>query len=334
MLDRLLRQSALGEVRRSPRFLGLMGVMLVAAIGYGAREQARLVYTSELTGNASGIGEAAAIFAVGIAVGGLLGGRLSDRFNPSRVLIAALAVQGAASLVTAALIVSDIPWGTPYFLVTIVDGVFAGVGVPSLAATQAAVVPTTARGAAEIISILRLGIGGALGLVLAGLSPSPAVTLVAIGVAVLVLLIPIAVITNPVVFAAGRALKVARDQLLGVLRTHRVLSRVVVADLVLCVAIPTQFSNVFLATDRDKSLVIPILLSGVLGVLVGRLLLTLTGSHGQVRRDLVVSFGTFILVAVLGIPVVASTLVHSATWIPVTLLFIGSGTTAYAQGML
>lgn len=245
-----------------------------------------------------------------------------------------IALQGLLSLVTASLILGDVPWGTPYFLVTLADGVCAGIGVPALAATQAVMVPTTARGAAEIISIFRLGIGGALGLILAGMSPSPAVTLVAIGVVLVALVIPIGVISRPVVFGPRGLLQVAGDRLREVLRSHPVLARVVVSDLVLCVAVPTQFSNVFLATDRDGSLVTPVLLSGVLGVLTGRLFLSLTGSHGQVRRDLVQSYGTFVVLALLGIPIAAWGLVDTTVWIPVTLLFVGSAVTAYAQGLL
>lgn len=89
-----LRHSALGEVLHSPRFLALMGVMLIAAVGYGAPYVSRLRYTTELTGD---------------------------------------------------------------LLIAFADGAFAGACIPPLAMTQPAIVPTNARGAAEIISILRMG---------------------------------------------------------------------------------------------------------------------------------------------------------------------------------
>lgn len=50
-----LRRSALSEVRHSPRFLALMGVMLIAAVGYGARDVSRLRYTTELTGDLTSV---------------------------------------------------------------------------------------------------------------------------------------------------------------------------------------------------------------------------------------------------------------------------------------
>ena len=326
-----LRRSALGEVRRSPRFLALMLVMLVAAIGYGGRDVSRLRYTTELTGDALGIGVAAAVFSVGLALGGLSSGPITDRFDPRRLLVAGMALQGLVSMVTALMLLMGITSDGAFAVTILVDGVFAGACVPALATTQAAMVPASARGSAEIISILRLGIGVALGLMLSGLSPSPGVTLIGVGVVLCLVAWPIALITRPVEIARRD-----RDpgRVLEVLKTHPVLRRVVVADLVLCVAVPTQFANVILASDWEESLVTPVLVSGVLGVLVGRLTLSLTGSHGVVRRDLLRSYGTFVALALLGIPLVATSVVYTDVWIPAAILFVGSATTAYAQGLL
>jgi hypothetical protein len=77
-----------------------------------------------------------------------------------------------------------------------------------------------------------------------------------------------------------------------------------------------------------------VLISGVLGVLVGRLILSLTGSHGVVRRELLESYGTFVALALLGIPLIATSVIYTAVWIPAVVLFVGSATTAYAQGLL
>ena len=104
MLAAALQRSAFGEVRRSPRFLALMLVMLVAAVGYGGRDAARLTYMTELTGDASGIGFSAALFAIGLAVGGLMSGPIADRFDPRRLLVAGMALQGVGSLVIGALL--------------------------------------------------------------------------------------------------------------------------------------------------------------------------------------------------------------------------------------
>jgi MFS family permease len=274
---------------------------------------------------------AAAVFAVGLALGGLASGPITDRFDPRRLLVAGMALQGVMSLLTALMLLGGVTSDGAYLATILVDGVFAGACVPALATTQAAMVPTGARGAAEIISILRLGIGVALGLLLSGLSPSPGVTLIGVGVVLCLVAVPIALITRPV--AIPRRGKDS-GRVLDALKTHPVLRRVVVADLVLCVAVPTQFANVILASDWEESLVTPVLVSGVLGVLVGRLTLSLTGSHGVVRAELLRSYGSFVALALLGIPLVATSVVYTDVWIPAAVLFVGSATTAYAQGLL
>ncbi|MFM7596818.1 MAG: MFS transporter [Actinomycetota bacterium] len=193
-----LRRTALGEVRHSPRFLALMGVLLIAAVGYGARDVSRLRYTTELTGDALGIGVTAVAFAVGLAIGGLSSGPLTDRFDPRRILVIGMVLQGVAALVTGVFLLQGVAAGGVYMLVVFGDGAFAGACIPALATTQAAMVPTTARGAAEIISILRLGVGATLGLVLSGFSPSPVVTQFGVAVILCLVAVPIAAITRPV----------------------------------------------------------------------------------------------------------------------------------------
>ncbi|MFM8239777.1 MAG: MFS transporter [Actinomycetota bacterium] len=329
-----LRRTALGEVRHSPRFLALMGVLLIAAVGYGARDVSRLRYTTELTGDALGIGVTAVAFAVGLAIGGLSSGPLTDRFDPRRILVIGMVLQGVAALVTGVFLLQGVAAGGVYMLVVFGDGAFAGACIPALATTQAAMVPTTARGAAEIISILRLGVGATLGLVLSGFSPSPVVTQFGVAVILCLVAVPIAAITRPVVMPTRRHDDDYSRRVLDVVRAHPVLSRVIVADLVLCVAVPTQLSNVFLAENWDESMVTPVLAGGVLGVLVGRLVLSLTGSHGLVRRELVESYGVFVLLAIIGIPLVATGFAYRSPWIPAVILFVGSATTAYAQGLL
>lgn len=329
-----LRRSALSEVRHSPRFLALMGVMLIAAIGYGARDVSRLRYTTELTGDALGIGAAAVAFAIGLAVGGLASGPLSDRIDPRWILVIGIPLQGLTAIVTGVLLLQGVTAGEPYLLIAFADGAFAGACIPPLATTQAAMVPTNARGAAEIISILRLGVGATLGLILAGFSPNAVATQFGLGVLFCAVAVPLAVIIRPVRLTRRHDGDDRSRRPLEVVRSLPVLRRVVVADLVLCVAIPTQFANVVLASDWDESLVTPVLASGVLGVLVGRLVLSLSGSRGRVRRELLRSYGTFVVMALAGIPLIATGIVYDSPWLPAAILFVGSSTTAYAQGLL
>lgn len=332
MLTAALQRSALGEVRRSPRFLALMGVLLVAAVAYGGRDSARLRYMTELTGDASGIGIASAFFAVGLAVGGLLSGPIADRFNPRRLLVVGMALQGVGSLLIAGLLVLGVTDPVAYEAMAFVDGAFAGAAVPALLTTQAAMVPTGARGSAEIISILRLGIGAVIGILLAGLSPSPVVTVLGVGGVLLAVSVPIARITAPV--DIPRRTQTLQGRVFATLRTHPVLRRVVVADLVLCIVIPTQFTNLILADRQEEAFVEPALIGGLLGVLAGRLLLSAMGSHGPVRRQLLGSDGGFVLLSFAGVALVATGAAFASPWIPALLLFAGSSLAAYAQGLL
>lgn len=334
MLPAALRRSALGEVRRSPRFLVLMLVMLAAAVAYGGRDVSRLRYTTEWTGDALGIGAAAVIFATGLAVGGLSSGPVADRFDPRRLLVVGMVLQGVISLITGTLLLQGTEVEGTFAALTFADGIFAGASIPALATTQAAMVPAGARGSAEIISILRLGLGMAIGLFLTGFSPSPGATFIAVGTILCLVGLPIWVITRPVVITRGRDEGRESGRVMDVVMTHPVLRRVVTADLVLSVAVPTQFANVILASDWDESLVTPVLVSGVLGVLVGRLTLSLAGSHGPVRRELLESYGAFIVLALVGVPLVATSVVYTSPWIPAVVLFVGSATSAYAQGLL
>ena len=326
------RRSALGDVRHSPRFLALMLVMLVAAVGYGARDTARLRFATELTGDASGIGIAATLFAFGLALGGLAGGWIVDRFDPRRALAAGMVLQGVGSFVTVALLLRGVGDFGPYAAISLVDGFFAGACIPALATTQAAMVPMGARGSAEIISILRLGVGAVLGILVAGAISNTAVTLVAVGCLMCAVAIPILVITRPV--HVPLRTKRGEGRVLETLRGLPVLRRVVIADLVLCVVIPTQFTNLLLADRQEEAYVQPALIGGILGVLVGRLVLSLTGSHGAVRSQLLGSDGAFVVLAFLGVALLAADVAFASPWIPALVLFVGGGLNAYTQGLL
>jgi MFS family permease len=309
-----------------------MGVMLVAAVGYGARDTTRLSFTTELTGDPSGIGTTATLFAVGLAIGGLAGGRVVDRYDSRRVLAIGMLAQGLGSLATAVLLLQGVQDFTPYGAVTLADGVFAGACIPALATTQAAMVPAGARGSAEIISILRLGIGAVIGILIAGATGRPATTLIVIALIMFAVAGPILMITRPVSVPHG--VREVTGQLLSTLRDLPVLRRVVIADLVMCLVIPTQFTNLILADRQEPAFVEPALIGGIAGVVVGRLLLTYTGSHGAVRRALLASEGAFVALCFFGVGLVASGLAFASTWTPAVVLFFGGALTAYTQGML
>ena len=63
-------------------------------------------------------------------------------------------------------------------------------------------------------------------------------------------------------------------------------------------------------------------------------MLALSGSRGRVRPELLRSYGTFVMLALAGIPLIATGIVYDSPWLPAAMLFVGSATTAYAQGLL
>lgn len=312
-----------------------MLIFLPAAATLGAKERARLDYVTEAFGDASGIGTVAVVMAVSLAVGGVTAGVLADRVRPQLLLFSGICATVLVNLATG-LALLDGPLSIDRVVAsTAVEWVSAGIIIPALLKVQATLVPQDARGSAEIVNVLRLGIGGIIGILLASYSPSSAATVLAcagvmacVGIGQLVVTRGLPSPARSV--AAGRA----EMSLWAVLRTNGALRRVVIADLVLTFVIPTQLSNSVLVEEGDVVLVLPVLLNGVFGVLVGRLTLLFTGSLGDVRRALLISFGLYATVAVVAVPAALSGLLLERAELASVGIFLGSSLSAFALGML
>jgi hypothetical protein len=312
-----------------------MLIFLPAAATLGAKERARLDYVTEAFGDARGIGTVAVVMAVSLAVGGVTAGVLADRVRPQLLLFSGICATVLVNLATG-LALLDGPLSIDRVVAsTAVEWVSAGIIIPALLTVQATLVPQDARGSAEIVNVLRLGIGGIIGILLASYSPSSAATVLAcagvmacVGIGQLVVTRGLPSPARSV--AAGRA----EMSLWAVLRTNGALRRVVIADLVLTFVIPTQLSNSVLVEEGDVVLVLPVLLNGVFGVLVGRLTLLFTGSLGDVRRALLISFGLYATVAVVAVPAALSGLLLERAELASVGIFLGSSLSAFALGML
>jgi hypothetical protein len=312
-----------------------MLIFLPAAATLGAKERARLDYVTEAFGDARGIGAVAVVMAVSLAVGGVTAGVLADRVRPQLLLFSGICATVLVNLATG-LALLDGPLSIDRVVAsTAVEWVSAGIIIPALLKVQATLVPQDARGSAEIVNVLRLGIGGIIGILLASYSPSSAATVLAcagvmacVGIGQLVVTRGLPSPARSV--AAGRA----EMSLWAVLRTNGALRRVVIADLVLTFVIPTQLSNSVLVEEGDVVLVLPVLLNGVFGVLVGRLTLLFTGSLGDVRRALLISFGLYATVAVVAVPAALSGLLLERAELASVGIFLGSSLSAFALGML
>jgi hypothetical protein len=311
-----------------------MIIFLPAAASLGAKERARLDYVTDAFGDASGVGTVAVIMAIALAIGGAASGVLTDRVRPQRVLATALAVTAIVNLVTG-LSLLDGPLTIPYVIgVTAVEWLSAGVAIPALLKVQAALVPLDARGSAEIVNALRLGVGAMVGILLASVSPSTAATMLGCAVAVAGVMVGVLIVARGVARPTGTHVAAPRDNLWTVLMDHPVLRRVVVADLVLTFAIPTQLSNVVIVEEADASLVLPVLLTGVLGVLIGRVALLYTGALGDVRRALLTSFGLYVALVIVSVPLVVTGVALDREEVASGAILVGSALSAYALGLL
>ena len=339
MNQRVSGITVLDQLKGSPRFALFMLLMLPAAGTIGAKEVARLDFVTDAFGSALGIGSVGAVIAVGTAIAGSIAGPLCDRINPRGVLILSFAIIATGNLVTVALLVQGALATGLIEVLAFVDGLAFGIGVPALLKLQAAMVPPDARGSAEIINILRLSVGGIIGVFLARISPSPEVTLTACAATLAVVGIGVAALTRSVRPAVSASTTPGQqggglDGLRRVLRDMPTLRYIVIADLVITFVVPTQLSNVVLVDEGNESLVLLVLLGGVVGVMVGRLSLVVTGSLGPVRRQL---FGVFTAYAIVCI---VSVLALSAGWLLASglvagaFVFLGSATSSYCLGLL
>ena len=331
--------TVLDQLKGSPRFALFMLLLMPTAAALGAKEAARLDFVTDVLGSALGIGSVGAVIAVGVAIGGSIAGPLCDRINPRGVLLLSFAMVVVGNLATVTLLVQGALAAGHIEVLALVDGLALGIGVPALLKLQAAMVPLDARGSAEIINILRLSLGGIIGVFLARLSPSPEVTLAVCAATVAVVSVGVALLTRSVrpVTPTSTSPGQQGGGLAGVRRVLRdmpTLRYIVSADLVITFVVPTQLSNVVLVDEGNESLVLSVLLGGVVGVMVGRLSLVVTGSLGPVRRQV---FGVFTAYAIVCI---VSVLALSAGWLLASglvagaFVFLGSATSSYCLGLL
>jgi MFS family permease len=333
-MTRVSRPPVLSQLSGAPRFWLLMFVTLPTAGSLSAKEVARLEYVTDTFGGPEGIGSVGAILAVSAALGGAIAGPLIDRLNPSRVLVANIAAIAAANLAAWWLLTRGPMAEAQVLAVAFVDGVLFGVGVPALVKVQSALVPTDARGSAEIVNALRASIGAIAGLVLASVSPSPSVTLLGCALAVAAVGGAVAFVVLPGPQGPTQRALRAAGSMWAALQALPTLRRVVIVDLLLAFALPTQVSNLVLVEEGETVLLLPVLLAGVLGVLMGRLLLLVTGALTRVRRHLLLAFGVFVAAGLAGIPLTATGVVVASPALAGGFILVASTSTAYVWGMV
>lgn len=334
-LTALPQSSVFQQLQATPRIYAFMGLLIGTAVCLGAKEVARWQYINETFTDEWGLGETAAVAAISVAIVSLALGRILDRRDPRPYVIIALALTIVSNLLVGLLLLHGplAIWLT--LVAAAIDGAAIGVGGVALLKTQAAIVIPGAEGAAEILNVLRLGIGGVLGAVLAGLSPDPAWTLLG---TVPVLFISSALLwwvmrpIQPRIPPSGRS-KIGTS-LVAYLRSSPRLTRVVGVDLILSLVVPTQLVNLVLTNLNSPEIASLSISSGMVGVLAGRLALTVAGFRGSPRIILLVTVGSLSLLQLLG------SLSLTDEWIQTQLLalplivILASMASTYSQGLL
>jgi len=143
---------------------------LVNAFGNGVVLPFLLIYLHNVRGIPFGLaGSAAAVQSAAALASGFLGGTLSDRVGPKRVLLAALAVMTVAF---ALMPLIRTAWEA--FAIYTLWGIGSGSFWPSQSALLAALTPETRRAPAYALQRLSMNVGVAVGGVVAGLIASVA----------------------------------------------------------------------------------------------------------------------------------------------------------------
>lgn len=331
------QHSAFVELRRSPRLYVFMLVMLLGAMSLGASAVAKLDYATQLTGNELGIGLLAILAALGGAVMGLPAGTLVDRFNPRRMLLGVLLTMVCVHFGTVALLTWFTPNFSVFMVLSFIEGAVAAVSIPAIASTQAALVPAHARGAAEIINLLRLSVGAILGTIIASSIDKPEMTLIGCGFAALLISIAFWFVTRSITFVRPDSRSRSRHpirELLERVRGLPLLRQTVIADLVLRFVIPTQLVNLFIVDKGAKSIAALVLLGGVVGVALANIILACTGLTGRLDRRARISFAAYAVNMVLGSLLMINEYLITNSILLVAIVIIGSGLCTYTQGLL
>lgn len=295
-------RSTFALLRRNPRLLAFMVSQGLAAISLGALLVARIDFATATFGNEVGIGTLAVTFSIAAAVISIPAGMLVDRANPRLTLLVSMAVIGVVNVVLGYLLLRGTV-GVGYLVGSaVVEGLATGVALPAMLKTQAALVDTDSRGAAEIANLLRLCIGGLIGSLLARAIPDSAAVVLAAGALVVIAGCSSFVIARPAVFHPQRGARLwdSVTEIVPRLRADAPLTRAVVADLVMRVTIPTLLLPLFIVDrDIDESAA-KVLAAGTIGVLIGSLTLAHFGVAGLMRLPLIISFIGYVAAMAVG----------------------------------
>ena len=330
---RLPQTSVLAQLRATPRVFVFMGVLVGAAVSLGAKEVARWQYLNEAFQSEWGLGIAAAITAVSVAIASATLGRVIDRRDPRPFVVVAVLLPAVSNGMTG-LVLMAAPISPAWVLVSsVLDGIILGIAGVALLKTQAAFVRPGAEGAAEILNILRAGIGGVVGALLAGMSPSPAVTLQISTVLLLATAVGVWWVMRPITPRAPSRARTGMIVALSYLRQTGSLRRLVLIDLTLALVIPTQLVNLVLVGMDAPGVAGLSIAAGMVGVLLGRLGLVAIGFRGNPRRLLALVVGGLCFAQLVGVVMLTDGWLTRQLLVLPAIIIVGSVCSTYAQGV-
>lgn len=330
---RLPQTSVLAQLRATPRVFVFMGVLVGAAVSLGAKEVARWQYLNEAFQSEWGLGIAAAITAVSVAIASTTLGRIIDRRDPRPFVVVAVLLPAVSNGMTG-LVLMAAPISPAWVLVSsVLDGIILGIAGVALLKTQAAFVRPGAEGAAEILNILRAGIGGVVGALLAGMSPSPAVTLQISTVLLLATAVGVWWVMRPITPRAPSRARTGMIVALSYLRQTGSLRRLVLIDLTLALVIPTQLVSLVLVGMDAPEVAGLSIAAGMVGVLLGRLGLVAIGFRGNPRRLLALVVGGLCFAQLVGVVMLTDGWLTRQLLVLPAIIIVGSVCSTYAQGV-
>jgi MFS family permease len=309
--------------------------MFPAAMGYGALTQTRTAVAASTFGGAAGIGGVAIVLAVAGAAAALTSGALSDRRGPRPVFVATTIGAAAVNLSTAALLAGG-HLSLAVFVVAVASAaVFTAMNMTAVVPLSMGIAGMQARAAVQIVNMLRMAIGIMAGLWLAGTVARPVPTLLIAAVVVPTCsLIAAAIATRAPVpsrppNSAGGSNPRVTTGVLATLRAERPLMAAFWLLLVLDLVVPSQLVAIVL-TDNDLfHRVHQLLLAGLVGVLISRLTLLVTGLRLRVRLAMLGAFSTYTAVAVIGAFLLVRGSLLSNHALVVAFVFVASMTSAF-----
>ena len=330
---RLPQTSVLAQLRATPRVFVFMGVLVGAAVSLGAKEVARWQYLNEAFQSEWGLGIAAAITAVSVAIASATLGRVIDRRDPRPFVVVAVLLPAVSNGMTGLVLMAG-PISPAWVLVSsVLDGIILGIAGVALLKTQAAFVRPGAEGAAEILNILRAGIGGVVGALLAGMSPSPAVTLQISTVLLLATAMGVWWVMRPITPRAPSRARTGMIVALSYLRQTGSLRRLVLIDLTLALVIPTQLVSLVLVGMDAPEVAGLSIAAGMVGVLLGRLGLVAIGFRGNPRRLLALVVGGLCFAQLVGVVLLTDGWLIRQLLVLPAIIIVGSVCSTYAQGV-